>query len=75
VYVKDAECERLLVGVRVQVRPVDGDTTEARLATPLKPCRAVTVIVEVPETPARTATEPGLAETVKSCTVSVTVAE
>ena len=64
-----------LVGVRVQVTPVDGETTEVKLTTPLNPCRAVTVIVEVPETPARKLTEAGLAEIVKSCTVSVTVAE
>jgi len=59
----------------VHVRPVDGETAAVRLATPLKPCRAPTVIVEVPGTPARTVTAVGLAETVKSCTVYVTVAE
>jgi hypothetical protein len=64
-----------LVGVKVQVRPVDGDTTDVRLTTPLKLWRAVTVIVEVPETPARTVAEPGPAATVKSCTVTVTVTE
>lgn len=64
-----------LVGVRVQVRPVDGDTTVVRLTTPLKPCSAATVIVEVPETPARIVTEVGLAAMVKSCTVYVTVTE
>lgn len=64
-----------LVGVRVQVRPVDGATPAVRLMMPLKPCNAVTVIVEVPETPARTVTEVGPAEMVKSCTVTVTVAE
>ena len=58
----------------VQVTPVDGEATEVKLTMPLKPCRVVTVIVEVPETPARTLTETGLAEIVKSCTVSVTVA-
>jgi hypothetical protein len=55
-----------LVGARVQVRPVDGDTTAVRLTTPLKPCNAVTVTVEIPETPARTGTEVGFATTVKS---------
>jgi hypothetical protein len=35
----------------------------------------VTVIVELPKTPARMVEEVGLAERVKSCTVSVTVAE
>ena len=64
-----------LVGVRVQGRPIDGNTTAVRLTNPLKPCRAVTVIVVVPETPARTVREVGLAAIVKSCTVSVTVAE
>jgi len=64
-----------LVGVRVQVRPVDGATPAVRLMTSLKPCNAVTVIVEVPETPARTVTEVGPAEMLKSCTVTVTVVE
>jgi len=53
-----------LAGVRVQVRPVDGDIVEARLTVPLKPCRAVTVIVEVPACPARTVTVVGLAVSV-----------
>ena len=61
--------------MRVQVRPVDGDIVAVRPTTPLKPCRAVTVIVEVPETPAGTVAEPGPAATMKSCTVTVTVAE
>lgn len=55
-----------LVGVRVQVRPVVGETVALRLTTPLKPCRAVTVTVEAPETPARTITVVGLATIVKS---------
>jgi len=55
-----------LVGARVQVRPVDGDTTAVKLTTPLKPWSAVTVTVEIPETPARTGTEVGFATTVKS---------
>jgi hypothetical protein len=64
-----------LVGARVQVRPVDGDTTAVRLTTPLKPWSAVTVTVETPETPARTGTEVGFATTVKSWEVNETVAE
>jgi hypothetical protein len=64
-----------LFGVKVQVSPVDGFTTAVRLTTPLKLCRAVTVMVEVPETPARTMVEIGLAEIAKSCTLSATVAE
>jgi hypothetical protein len=55
-----------LVGVRLQARPVDGETTAVKLTTPVKPCRAVTVTVEAPETPARTGTEVGFATTVKS---------
>ena len=55
-----------LVGVRVQVKPVAGDTAEVRLTTPVKPFRAVTVIVEVPEAPARIVTVVGLAAMVKS---------
>jgi hypothetical protein len=64
-----------LVGARVQIRPVDGDTIAVRLTTPLKPCSAVTVTVETPETPARTGTEVGFATTVKSWDVNETVAE
>jgi hypothetical protein len=64
-----------LVGVRVQVRPVVGDIVAVRSTTPLKPCRAATVMVEVPETPARTVTVVGVAAIVKSSTVKVTVAE
>jgi hypothetical protein len=58
-----------LVGVRVQVRPVAGDTVAVRLTTPVKPCNAVTVIVEVPAVPAFTLTVVGLAAMVKSWTV------
>jgi len=35
----------------------------------------VTVIVELPETPAKTVAVVGLAEMVKSCTMNVTAAE
>jgi hypothetical protein len=58
-----------LVGVRVQVKPVAGDTVAVRLTTPLKPWSAVTVIVDVPAVPAITVTLVGLAAMVKSCTV------
>jgi hypothetical protein len=64
-----------LVGVRVQVKPVAGETVAVRETIPLNPFRAVTVIVEVPEAPARTVTVAGLAAIVKSWTVKVTVAE
>jgi len=64
-----------LVGVRVQVKPVAGDTVAVRLTTPLKPCDAVMVIVDVPAVPALTVTLVGLAAIVNSCTLKVTVAE
>ena len=41
----------------------------ARLTTPAKPFRPLTVAVEVPAEPARTVTDGGLAVTVKSWTV------
>jgi len=53
-----------VVGVRVQVRPVAGETVAAKLTVPVKPWSGVTVIVEVPEAPARTVTAVGLAVTV-----------
>ena len=40
-----------------------------RLTTPLKPWRAVTVMVEVPAVPALAVTDAGLAPIVKSWTV------
>jgi hypothetical protein len=55
-----------LVGVRVQVSPVAGLTLDVKLTIPLKPPRAVMVIVEVPATLALTVTVVGLAEMVKS---------
>jgi hypothetical protein len=64
-----------LVGDRVHVKPVAGATVADSDTVPLKPCNAVTVIVEVPDAPARTVTFAGLAAIVKSWTVNVTVAE
>ena len=57
-----------LVGVRVQAIPVVGLLLDVKLTIPLKPLRPVTVIVEVPATPALTVTVVGLAEMVKSWT-------
>jgi hypothetical protein len=57
-----------LVGVRVQVSPVVGLMLDAMFTIPLKPLRAVTVIVEVPPAPALTVTVVGFAKMVKSCT-------
>jgi hypothetical protein len=64
-----------LVGVRVHVRPDDGDIVEVRLTTPLKLSRDVTVTEEGPAVPALTVTLVGLATIVKSWTVKFTVAE
>ena len=57
-----------VVGARVQVRPVAGLTVEVSPTSPLKPCWAVIVIVEVPDCPATTVTVVGLVAVVKSCT-------
>jgi hypothetical protein len=54
-----------LVGLRVQVRPVLGDTEEVSETVPVNPFWEVTVIVDVPVTPARTVTLVGLAVIVK----------
>jgi hypothetical protein len=64
-----------LVGDRVQLRPVLGETEETRLTVPVKPLCALTVIVEVPDAPARTMTVVGLAATVYAVPeLTVTVA-
>jgi hypothetical protein len=58
-----------LVGLRVQVRPVEGEAVAAIATIPVKPCnagRAVTVIVDVPAVPAFTVTVLGPAVRVKS---------
>ena len=55
-----------LVGVRVQVKPVVGLMLEVKLTTPANPSSAATVIMEVPEAPARTVALVGLAAIVKS---------
>ena len=64
----------MLVGDRVQVRPA-GETAEVRATVPVKPFTGATVIVEVAATPAFAATVIGLAVTVKSVMLTVTVAE
>ena len=55
------------------MRPV-GETVDVRAAVPVKPFTGATVIVEVATVPAVVVTEVGLAVTVKSVTVTVTVA-
>jgi len=68
----------MLVGLRVHVNPVEGDTVSDNAIVPVKPLIADTVIVEVPAEPTATLTLVGLAVTVRSGagdTVYVTVAE
>lgn len=58
-----------LVGLKKQVRPVEGEAIVASVTVPVKPCRAgraVTVIVDVPDTPGLTVTLVVAATTVKS---------
>jgi hypothetical protein len=64
-----------LVGDRLQVKPVAGDTVDVRATVPPKPRSALTLMVDDPEAPARTLMLVGLAETVKSWTVKPTVCE
>ncbi len=64
----------MLVGLRLQVRPVDGDTVAVRPTAPAKPFTAVIVIVEVAVPATLIEAEVGLALIVKSWTTNVTVA-
>ena len=64
----------MLVGERVQVRPVAGDIDDVRATVPVNPWTGATVIVEVAAVPAFVVTEVGLTVTVKSLMVTVTVA-
>jgi hypothetical protein len=58
-----------LVGVRLQVSPVEGDGLAVRLTVPENPFGLETVMVDVPGVPEKTNSPGGLAPTVKSCTV------
>ena len=67
-----------LVGFKLHVKPVDGDTDAVSDTALLNPFRLVIVIVEVPAVPALTLTEVGLVLIIKSGaapTLYVTVAE
>jgi len=64
-----------LVIESVQARPVGGDIPTARLTVPVKPWSGVTVIIDVPLLAASVVTLVDPAETVKSWTVKVRVAE
>jgi hypothetical protein len=55
-----------LVGLSVQVNPVEGEADDVRVTVPVNPWIEVTVIVEVPVAPALTVTLVGLALIVKS---------
>ena len=63
----------MLLGVRVQVRPA-GETEEVRATVPVKPLIGATVIVEDAAVPATVVTVVGLAVTLKSTILYVTVA-
>ncbi len=63
------------VGDTEHESPVEGLTLAARLIVPLNPFEAVTVIADVAVPPTVRATFVGLAPTVKSWTVKVTVVE
>ena len=60
-----------LVGVRVQVNPVDGDTDDVRLTVPANPFIDAIEIVELPEVPAVAKTLVGLDDTEKSGTATL----
>ena len=64
----------MLDGLRVQARP-GGETTDVRVTVPVKPLTGATVMVELAGVPALVVTLLGLAVTVKSWTVKVTIAE
>jgi hypothetical protein len=55
----------ILVGLRVHVRPVAGETVSVKATVPVKPFVAATVIVEVAGVPTTAFTAVGLAVTVK----------
>lgn len=65
----------MLVGLSVHVAPPDGETEEVKLTVPVKPFTGATVIVEVTVDPEVELIVVGLADTVKSLIVTVTVAE
>ena len=65
----------MLAGLRLQLRPEEGETVVVRLTVPVKPLALETVMVDVPLVPEKTKTPVGLTLTVKSCTEYVTLAE
>ena len=63
----------MLEGVRVQVRPA-GETDEVRATVPVNPLIGATVTIEVAAVPTVVVTAVGLAVTLKSTILYVTVA-
>jgi hypothetical protein len=61
----------ILVGLRVHVSPVEGDTEDVRETVPVNELIDVTVIVDVSADPALTVTLVGLAVTEKSGTATL----
>jgi hypothetical protein len=59
----------MLLGARLQVKPVAGDIEDVRATVPVKLFRGATVIVDGPATPALTVRLVGAAATVKSWTL------
>ena len=65
------EVPKVTLAGRVQVRPAGVDADAARLTVPVRPLTAVTVIVEVPDAPAKTwAGDTAPAAIVKSTTTN-----
>jgi hypothetical protein len=56
----------MVVGLRLQVSPVEGEMRSVRLTVPMNPFALETVTVDVPLWPENTKTLVGLALTVKS---------
>jgi len=61
----------MLLGVRVQLRPVAGETDDVSVTVPVNPLTGATVMVEVPAAPAVTVTDVGLAVTEKLGTATL----
>jgi len=61
----------MLLGVRVQVRPVAGTMDDVSVTVPVKPLIGATVMVEVPAAPAMIVTAVGLAVTEKLGTATL----
>ena len=73
--VEVCEAPRMMLdGLRMQTRP-GGETTDVRVTVPVNPLTGATVMAELAGEPALVVTLLGLAVTVKSWTVNVTVVE